>query len=182
MSDSPALDLSRLCEMHPRLPGDLAAIMVIRAALGLQRNKHADGVNLHLIVENAISGCPLTWPIADLGLAKQHDNNRITEDGAEAIALAVAHNTKAWQVVRRCQSENKERGDWVLEHVSDGKRRRIALEVSGVDRGNISARVRQKLTQVAKSPIPVSDRCAAVVGFERPETSLKTVKKKTYGR
>lgn len=179
MPDSPALDLSRLCEMHPRLPGDLAAIMVVRAALGLQRNKHADGVNLHMAIENAVSGCPLTWPVADLAHAKQHDHNRITEDGAEAIALAVAHETNTWRVVRRMQRE--ERADWLLEHESDGKRKLVAFEVSGVDRGSIVLRMREKLAQVAQSS-DVDHRCAGVVGFERPEAALKSAKAKIYGR
>lgn len=179
MSDSPTLDLGRLCEMHPRLPGDLAAIMAMRAALGLQRNKHSAGVNLHMAIENAVTGCALTWPAADLGVAKQHDHNRITEDGAEAIALAVAHKTKTWRVVRRMQRE--ERADWLLEHDSDGRRKLVAFEVSGIDRGSIVVRMREKLAQVAKST-DVDHRCAGVVGFERPEASLKSVKEKTYGR
>ena len=182
MPDNPALDLNRLREMHPRLPPDVAESIKSRAALGLQRNQHSTGVNLHMAIDSDASSCPLLWSAANLDEAEVHDHNRITEDGAEAIALAVAHRTKTWQVVRRGQSKHKERGDWVLEHVSDGKRRRIVLEVSGVDRGSISARVREKLAQVAKSPIHVFDRCAAVVGFERPEASLKTVKKKAYGR
>jgi hypothetical protein len=165
--------------MHPRLPGDLAIIMTLRAALGLQRNKHSAGVNLHMAIENAASGCALMWTVADLAVAKQHDHNRITEDGAEAIALAVAHKTKAWRVVRRMQRE--ERADWLLEHDSDGKRRLIAFEVSGVDRGSVLVRMREKLAQVAKSS-DVDHQCAGVVGFERPEASLKTVKAKTYGR
>lgn len=179
MSGSPTLDLSRLCDMHPRLPGDLAAIMAMRAALGLQRNKHSDGVNLHMAIEKAVSGCVLTWPAAELGLAKQHDHNRITEDGAEAIALAVAHTTKTWRVVRRMQRE--ERADWLFEHDSDGRRKLVAFEVSGIDRGSIVVRMREKLAQVAKSS-DVDHRCAGVVGFERPEAALKSVKGKTYGR
>lgn len=178
MSDSPVLDLSRLCKMYPRLPGDLAAIMVMRAALGLQRNKHSTGVNLPMVIENAVSGCALTWPAAELRLAVQHDHNRITEDGAEAIALAVAHETKTWCVVRRMQRE--ERADWLLEHDSDGKRKLVAFEVSGVDRGSIVVRMREKLAQVAQSS-DVDHRCAGVVGFERPEAALKSVKEKSYG-
>lgn len=179
MSDGLVLDLSCLCDMHPRLPGDLAAIMAIRAAFGLQRNKHSAGVNLHMAIENAISACALTWPAADLRLAKQHDHNRITEDGAEAIALAVAHKTKTWRVVRRMQRE--EHADWLLEHDSDGKRKLVAFEVSGVDQGSIMVRMREKLAQVAKNS-DVDHRCAGVVGFERPEASLRSVKGKSYGR
>jgi hypothetical protein len=77
--------------------------------------------------------------------------------------------------------QREERADWLLEHDSDGKRRLIAFEVSGVDRGSVLVRMREKLAQVAKSS-DVDHQCAGVVGFERPEASLKTVKAKTYGR
>ncbi len=82
MTGSQPIDLSRLCDMPPRLPGDLAATMMLRAALGLQRNQHSVGVNLHVAIENGVSACALMWPIADPVIAQQHDHNRITEDGA----------------------------------------------------------------------------------------------------
>jgi hypothetical protein len=53
--------------------------------------------------------------------------------------------------------------------------------VSGVDRGSIVVRMREKLAQVAQSS-DVDHRCAGVVGFERPETALKSAKAKAYGR
>jgi hypothetical protein len=42
------IDLKRLREMHTRLPTDIAAIMVGRAALALERNGHASGVSVAL--------------------------------------------------------------------------------------------------------------------------------------
>jgi hypothetical protein len=98
--------------------------------------------------------------------------------GAEAIALAVAHRQRlgVWS-----EAATREHADWLLEHNSDGKRKLVAFEVSGVDRGSIVEAVRKKLAQVARSS-DVDHRCAAVVGFERPEASLKTVKGKSYGR
>ena len=90
-----AIDLNGLCDMHPRLPSEMAALMVIRAALGLQRNRHASGTDIQMAIERVALRCVLRWPAADLGTAKQHDENRITEDGAEAIALAVAHKNGA---------------------------------------------------------------------------------------
>jgi hypothetical protein len=179
VSAGAAIDLSDLCDMHPRLPGDMAEVMVIRAALGLQRNKHSSGADLQLSIENVVSRCALIWPTSDLGTAEQHDYNQITEDGAEAIALAVAHKTRAWRVVRRIQRE--EHADWLLEHQDNGVRKLVAFEVSGIDKGSIVVRMREKLTQVAKSP-DVDQRCAAVVGFQQPEATLRSAKEKSYGR
>ena len=165
--------------MHPRLPGDMATIMIVRAALGLQRNKHAPGAHFHTAVEESISRCVLNWPPAELRTADQHDDNRITEDGAEAIALALAHNTKSWRVVRRLQ--RGEHADWLLEHREDGTRNLVAFEVSGIATGRIADRVREKLLQVAKSS-NVDRRCAAVVGFEQPEAALRSVAGRPHGR
>jgi hypothetical protein len=52
------IDLADLREMHPRLPEDLALVMIGRAALSLQRNGHGSPVNLRLDVERAVTrGC-----------------------------------------------------------------------------------------------------------------------------
>src|SRR5947209_8095079 len=140
------IDLAELREMHPRLPEDLVLLMTVRAALGLQRNGHASPVAISLDLEpEAISGT-LGWPGANLTELDQHDENRVTEDGAEAIALALAHRDRGWRVIRRMQRE--EHADWLLEHVDEAARQVIALEVSGVDRGKIASRLAEKLSQV----------------------------------
>jgi len=171
-ADGAGLDLARLCDMHPRLPGDMAAVMVTRAALGLQRNKHSSGADLHMAIQSVKLCCALIWPVADLGTTDQHDDNRITEDGAEAIALAVAHRTRAWRVVRRMQRE--EHADWLLEHQDNGVRKLVAFEVSGVDRGSVAIRLQEKLSQVAKSH-DVDQQWAGVIGFKQPEATLQPV-------
>lgn len=97
--------------MHPRLPTDLALVMVGRAALALERNAHTPGVRLSLDLERVLSSGLLSWPGADLNKIDQHDHNRITEDGAEAVALALVHGHRAWRVIRRMQRE--EHADWL---------------------------------------------------------------------
>src|SRR5216684_3900393 len=97
------VDLAQLREMHTRLPADLALVMVVRAALALERNDHGSGVRLALDLDRAVSSGLLSWPAADLSKIDQHDHNQITEDGAEAVMLAVAHRHRAWRVVRRLQ-------------------------------------------------------------------------------
>lgn len=176
--ESLAIDLAYLRDMHPRLPGDMAGLMVVRAALGLQRNKHSSGANLQMDIESMGLSCTLIWPAADLGTAEQHDYKRITEDGAEAIALAVAHETKAWGVVRRMQQG--EHADWLLEHRDNGVRKLVALEVSGTDKRSITGPLHEKLTQVARS-IDVNQRCAGIVGFKQPKATLQSVKVRTRG-
>ena len=169
------IDLGRLREMHPRLPIDIAGIMVLRAALGLQRNKHSTGASLQLIIEKIDALGTLIWPTANLATIHQHDSKRITEDGAEAIALAVAHKQKAWCVIRRMQQG--EHADWLMEHQHDGVRKLIAFEVSGVDQGSITSCLGAKLKQVANSK-DVDQRSAGIVGFQQPQTTLCSVEVK----
>jgi len=176
-----AIDLSSLCDMHPRLrlACDMAGVMVIRAALGLQRNGHSSGVDFQMAIESVVSRCALIWPAADLSSAAQHDSKRITEDGAEAIALAVAHKMRAWCVVRRLQQG--EHADWLLEHHENGARKLVAFEVSGTDQRSITDPMRVKLAQVAKKR-DVDHRCAGIVGFKRPEVALQSVKARNCDR
>jgi len=173
------IDLARLREMHPRLPADLVAGIVVRAALGLQRNGHASGVRLDIDVARVqMNGC-LDWPTADIEKLNQHDHNRVTEDGAEAVALALVYAARKWRVVRRMQRE--EHADWWLECEGEGGRQTIALEVSGVDRGPIGVRLAEKLAQVALS-IDADQRWASVVGFERPKAALHPVETDDHGQ
>jgi hypothetical protein len=172
------IDLAQLREMHTRLPTDMALVMVGRAALALERNDHASGVRVSLDLERVLSSGLLSWPGAGLSKIDQHDHNRITEDGAEAVALALVHRHRSWRVIRRMQRE--EHADWLLEDVRESGRQIVALEVSGVDRGSIVARVSEKLTQVAKST-DVDQRWAGVVGFEQPIAALHFTKRRPRG-
>ncbi len=166
------IDLSRLAEMHPNLGRDVASVMTLRASLGLARNKHSSGVELQTDIEQEKSIATIVWPTADLESAQQHDAKRITEDGAEAIALAVAFETQDWCVDRRLQQG--EHADFLLKNQRTGAK--IAFEVSGVDRGGIQKRLREKLAQVAENA-DYEDRCAAVVGFEKPEIAMCSVER-----
>lgn len=166
------IDLARLHEMHPRLPIELAILLTTRAALGLERNAHRSGVKISVRVESRAIAGSIEWALTEMAGIEQHDDQRITEDGAEGITLVIAHRDRGWRVVRRMQRE--ERADWLLEQVDEGGRQIVALEVSGVDKGGIVARVRQKLAQVAEST-DVDQRWAGVVGFEAPTAVLRSV-------
>lgn len=169
------IDLADLREMHPRLPEDLALVMIGRAALSLQRNGHGSPVAVRLDIEHAVSQGKLAWPGSDPAFLDQHDTKRLTEDGAEAIALALSHQARGWRIVRRMQQG--ESADWLLEELSEGARQRIALEVSGVARGSITSRLAEKLEQVSHSENEdVDQQWASVVGFEEPVTALRSSK------
>jgi hypothetical protein len=167
------INLAELREMHPRLPEDLAMVMMSRAALGLQRNGHGSPVEIRLDLERVGTLGLLAWPGSDLAYLEQHDSDRVTEDGAEAVALALVHRARGWRVVRRMQRE--EHADWLLEETGEGPRQVVALEVSGVDRGSIVTRLTEKLAQVARND-DVDQRWAGVVGFEEPEAALRSAK------
>lgn len=155
--------------MHPNLPEDVAVSILGRAALALQRNSHASGVGVAILVERAASQGRLMWDKYDEATADQHDDNRVTEDGAEAISLAVAHLSEGWRVVRRMQRE--EFADWLLEHRDEEKRKIIALEVSGTDHGPTASRLKKKLKQV-QGCADVDQRWPCVVGFKLPDVLL----------
>jgi hypothetical protein len=172
------IDLAKLGEMHTRLPVDLAITMAGRAGLALERNAHRPGVRLSLDLERVLTNAMLSWPGADMSGIDQHDDNRITEDGAEAVALAVAHRHRAWRVIRRMQRE--EHADWLLEGAHEGVRQLVALEVSGVDRGSIGRRLSEKLAQVDKAT-DADQRWAGVVGFAKPVCALHSTKRRSRG-
>lgn len=165
------IDLAELREMHPLLPEDLTLVMIGRAALSLQRNGHGSPVAIRLDVDRTVTRGQLAWPGSDPGFLDQHDSKRLTEDGAEAIALALGHRARGWRVVRRMQQG--ECADWLLEGAMEGTRQRIALEVSGVARGRITSRLAEKMQQVAQSE-DVDQQWAGIVGFEEPVAALRS--------
>lgn len=165
------IDLAGLREMHPLLPEDLTLVMIGRAALSLQKNGHGSPVNIRLDIDRVVTRGKLAWPGSDPEYLDQHDSKRLTEDGAEAIALALGHRARGWRVVRRLQQG--EHADWLLEEPSAEANQRIALEVSGVARGSITSRLTEKLEEVARSE-DVDQRWAGVVGFQQPVAALRS--------
>jgi hypothetical protein len=162
--------LGDLGHMHPRLPGSVVSVLVARAALALERNGHRSGAQLRCDLDRLSATDSLSWPAVDVDTIDQHDQNRLTEDGAEAVALALAFKHRTWRVLRRLQRE--EHADWLLEEVTTHGHLTIALEVSGVARGEITSRLAAKLKQVAGTK-DVDQRWAGVVGFEKPVASLQ---------
>lgn len=163
------LDLMALKQMHPLLPAATAVEYGHRAGIGLERQGHVPGVVLDARIEREARDATLQWasPLSDD--AEQLDHHRITEDSAEAIALALVHGARRWVLRRRLQ--RGESADWLLQ---DPEARLVALEVSGIAEGKDPGRLRKKLEQVAQAKV-ASQRVACVVELPAPRATVATV-------
>src|SRR5438876_8851672 len=113
--------------MHPLLAKSTALEYAYRAAIGLGRHGHTPGVRLKLSPKGRVGHGTLHWVAVSAKLAAQLDFHRVTEDAAEAIALALVHVANGWVVRRRLQ--RGEFADWLL---IDRDHNLVALDVSGV--------------------------------------------------
>jgi hypothetical protein len=146
--------------MHPKLlgyPTDLSRL----GALALQRAGHASPVDAGVDHEGQAANAEIEWLVQELALLEVLDSKRVTEDGAEAVALAYASSWKGWVVKRRLQA--RERADWLLHNEGAW----LALEVSGTAEGDPFARLKEKKQQVAQCSLP-AERLAIVVAFDGP--------------
>ncbi|MEA2600702.1 MAG: hypothetical protein QOF89_1694 [Acidobacteriota bacterium] len=156
----------QLKSMHPLLPASTAAEYGHRAAIGLERHSHETGVALATLFHSDAHDATLHWIRSPSGDAEQLDRHRITEDAAEAIALALVHVARGWVVRRRLQ--RGESADWLLQDPESGL---VALEVSGIDEGEDSDRLRLKLEQVRRATI-AEQRSACVVVLSAPRATV----------
>jgi len=172
------LDLNALTALHPKMHMDIASPLAMHAGLSLQSGGHAPGVMLDAHIDAGREALALCWVLVDEGLREQTDRKRNTEDGAEAVALALAHERKRWTFSRRLQQG--EHADYLLSVAENpsARRRLVALEVSGsatID----TARLREKLAQVGKCWLEELQRepdikAACVVDFGPPRARLAT--------
>jgi hypothetical protein len=160
------LDLMQLKVMHPLLPALTAAEYAHRAAMGLERHRHESGVSLATLIESETLPASLHWLAAAFGDVDQLDRQRITEDAAEGVTLALVNVALGWVVKRRLQ--RGEFADWLLQ---DSEARLVALEVSGIDEGDQSSRLRDKLDQVRRATI-ANHRVACVVELATPRATV----------
>jgi hypothetical protein len=154
------LVLHELCSIHPALRGHPVDLFKY-GALALQRAGHASPVRTEVDHDSLESTVDIEWLSQDLTPLEVLDSNRVTEDGAEAVALTYANSKAGWVVYRRLR--RGESGDWLM-HNEVGW---LALEVSGTMAGNPVARLKEKKEQVARCTLP-ADRLAIVVAFDRP--------------
>jgi hypothetical protein len=158
----------QLKTMHPLLPAATAAEYGHRAAVGLQRHRHESGVALTTLIQSETPEASLHWVATLVGDVEQLDAHRITEDAAEAVTLALVHVALGWVVRRRLQ--RGESADWLLQ---DPEARLIALEISGIDEGKDTDRLRIKLEQVGRATV-ANQRVACVVELAAPRATVVT--------
>ena len=161
-------DLTRLYSMHPAIPLEKCVYLELKAAAGLQQGGHSPGALLPIAAQTRDSSCVLQWREISLTELAGLDPKRITELGAEAVALALVAELKGWVVVARMREGQF--ADWLLK---DASGRRIALEISGCARED-RGRLGEKLAQVAKCRF-ADERVACVVEFGPPRASLASV-------
>lgn len=160
------LDLTSLDRLHPRLSLWQVIAYEQHAASGLGRHGHRPGAELATSLDATPGQASLHWSQSTPSGSRQLDRHRITEEAAEAISLAVVGVGLGWTIHRRMQ--RGECGDWILH---DRDERRVALEVSGVDRGPCAQRLRDKTAQVSGAS-GVDERAACVVELASPRAEL----------
>jgi hypothetical protein len=162
------LDLARLTDMHPLLPVPIAREFAFRGGMALQGQGHRTPCQLEVDMPGAETKVTalIQWQPVLESDRLQADVNRTTEDGAEAIALALVKAMRGWKVRRRLQ--NGESADWLL---LDDDNNLVALEISGVNGAPSARRLREKVRQVANVK-DVTCRSACVVAFAAPVTFL----------
>jgi hypothetical protein len=108
----------------------------------------------------------LAWKERPAELADTEDFNRVTEEGAEALALALAGRRCGWSVRRRLQSRLSEGADWLMA-TGNGN---VIVEVGGTDDGDLEALSRRKVSQAQRASWPKrTARAACVVRFVEPK-------------
>jgi hypothetical protein len=163
------IDLDAL-EAATGLKAESARVLAFRAALALQR-RHRPGVVLSCDVAGKLSEEELHWAERPPDSELHEDFNRVTEEGAEAIALALAGHNRKWRVLRRLQSRASDGVDWLLTDSTTNTR--VILEVSGTDEGSLGSVLKAKINQAKNSDW--ADQCkpaACVVRFKDPRVSF----------
>jgi hypothetical protein len=163
------LSLALLKVMHPLLPASTALEYTHRAAVGLNRHGHTPGVAIAIFLDEVSNTGSLTWASGLPTDSAQLDFQRVTEDAAEAIVLAMVHVFRGWVIRRRLQ--RGESADWLLV---DPENELVALEISGVDTIDVrQRRLTEKLAQANRcraAPL----RAAGVAELRPPRVRLAT--------
>jgi hypothetical protein len=133
--------------------------------------RHRPGVRLTGQTPEGNIDEELRWRERAAEVAAHEDINRVTEEGAEAIALFLACSNGSLKVERRLQSRLAEGADWLLRDRSTG--RRVVLEVGGTDEQDLAALLERKIAQARRSPFSSRGTPAAcVVRFLEPRAIL----------
>ena len=161
------LALHELLTVHAALrghPADYARL----GALALERAGHSSPVRSETEHDGQMDHVDIEWLSQEATVLGILDPHRVTEDGAEAVALSYTHGIGQWLVKRRLR--RGEYADWLLQ--ADG--RSLALEVSGTTTNDARSRLQEKKEQVERCTLPAT-RMAVVVAFAQPIILAGTV-------
>lgn len=162
---SPAIDLDAVADLCPGLRAESAEPLAFRAVMALQR-RHRPGVKLLGLWRGEDLREAVQWRARPAQLAQMEDFNRVTEEGAEALALALTGRRCGWRVKRRLQSRLSEGADWLMVNGAT----KVIVEVGGTDEGDLEALYRRKITQAQGASWPKGTaRAACVVRFVEPK-------------
>jgi hypothetical protein len=118
------------------LPENSVAPLAHRAAVALER-RHRPGVHLTGTLRDAAIDEEIRWHLRTPDTAAYEDINRVTEEGAEAISLALACSKGSWRIERRLQARLAEGADWLMSDPATGST--IVLEIGGTDEQDLGA-------------------------------------------
>lgn len=164
------IDLEKLAPLLS-VPNDTAAPLAHRAAVALER-RHQPGVHLTGTVRGNVVDEELRWRSRAPEGAVYEDINRVTEEGAEAIGLALACSTCAWRVERRLQARLAEGADWLMVDPASGAT--MVLEIGGTDEQDLDALLARKIAQARRSPFSERGTSAAcVIRFVEPSVMMQ---------
>ena len=161
------LALHELLTIHAALRGHPTDYPRI-GALALEREGHTSPVRTETEHDGQRNETEIEWLAPDSTILGVIDPHRITEDGAEAVALSYAHGIGRWLVKRRLR--RGEYADWLLQAGGQS----LALEVSGTTTSDARSRLQEKKEQVVRCTLPVT-RMAVVVAFVKPLILAGTV-------
>jgi hypothetical protein len=162
------IDLAALVHAHgPTFEPELAH-MTRAAALALQRH-HEPGAELTATVDGAEHRLALAWRPIDEAERVAVDEARVTEIGAEAVAIGLAHHVRGWTLRRRMPRRTY--ADWLV--VEAASSRVVALEIGGMDDGALDAKLAGEVEQVKRCAMP--NRAACVVRFRDVRAKLVEV-------
>ena len=163
------IDLDALAD-ELGLPEETVTPLVHRAAVALER-RHPSGVHLVGTVQGAAIDEEVHWRPRMPNAAAYEDLNRVTEEGAEAIALSLACTHRGWRIERRLQARLAEGADWLMVDPSTGSE--VILEVGGTDEQDLAKLFDRKIAQARRSPFAaLGIPAACVVRFLEPSTRL----------
>lgn len=161
------LALHELLTVHAALRGHPTDYPRL-GALALQRAGHSSPVRTATEHDGQGDHIEIEWLTDDSTILGVVDAHRVTEDGAEAVALSYAHGVGQWLVKRRLR--RGEYADWLLQ--ANG--RSLALEISGTTTNDARSRLQEKKQQVERCTLPAT-RMAVVVAFVQPMILAGTV-------